>query len=232
MKQIFLNFNINSTSGTSEALKAFRANVQFCGTDVHCIVMTSCLPGDGKSTTSIGLSIALAQAGKKVLIVDADLRKSVMLKAYTDALGVVGFSEYLSGLSSLEEVKHNTQFGNLDIIFCGQYPANPTELLSSTAFKSFIEEQKKMYDYIIIDTPPLGLVVDAAVIASACDSVIVVFAEGKIKTGLANNVIKQLEKSGARIIGTVINKQSQKRGKYYGYSGKLARKYADGYSAE
>lgn len=229
MNQIELNFGINKVRSTSEALKSLRANVQFCGTDVHCIVMTSCLPGDGKSTTSVGLSIALAQAGKKVLLVDADLRKSVMLKTYTDARGVVGFSEYLSGLKSFDDVTYKTQLGNLDVIFCGQYPANPTELLSSTAFKSFIEQQQKCYDYVIIDTPPLGLVVDAAVIASVCDSVILVLPEGKIKSGLASNVLKQLEKSGARVIGAVLNKQSLKSeryGGYNGYSGKYAYKYS------
>ena len=210
MNKILLNFDINRIKSTSEALKSLRANVQFCGPDVHAIVVTSCLPGDGKSTTSLGLSMALAQAGKKVLLVDADLRKSVMLQQHTSATGVVGFSEYLSGLATLEDAKQNTQIGNLDVIFCGQYPANPTELLSSSAFKSFIEEEKKNYDYIIIDTPPLGLVVDAAVVASVCDSAIMVLAEGRIKSGMANDVKKQLEKSGARIIGAVLNMRTKK----------------------
>lgn len=226
MSEILINFDINRIRSTSEALKALRANVQFCGTDVKCIVITSCLPGDGKSTTSLGLSMALAQAGKRVLLVDADLRKSAMLKTYTDIKGVVGFSEYLSGLSELDEVKQKTQIGNLDVIFCGQYPANPTELLSSSAFKNFVEEEKKKYDYVIIDTPPLGLVVDAAIIASVCDSAIMVLAEGKIKSGLANEVKKQLEKTGARIIGAVLNKRTKKGKKYGGaYSG-YASKYA------
>jgi len=229
MNQIELNYDINKSRNTAEALKSLRANVQFCGTDVHCIVMTSCLPGDGKSTTSVGLSVALAQAGKKVLLVDADLRKSVLLKTYTEARGIVGFSEYLSGLKTLDEVKCKTQMGNLDIIFCGQYPANPTELLSSSAFKAFVDEQKKCYDYVIIDTPPLGLVVDAAVIASACDSAILVLPEGKIKSGLANNVLKQLEKSGAKIIGAVLNKQSYKSERYGGYNG-YSSKYGYRYS--
>lgn len=228
MNQVELNFDMIKTRSTGEALKSLRANVQFCGTDVHCIVMTSCLPGDGKSTTSMGLSISLAQAGKKVLLVDADLRKSMMLKSYTDIRGAVGFSEYLSGLKSLDDVKYNTQFGNLQVIFCGQYPANPTELLSSTAFKSFIDEQKQYYDYIIIDTPPLGLVVDAAVIASVCDSAIMVLPEGKIKGAHANKVLEQLKKSGAKVIGAVINKQDVKVDKY-GYSKKYSYRYSSYY---
>ena len=233
MNQIVLDFDINKIKNTSEALKSLRANVQFCGTDVHAIVITSCLPGDGKSTTSLGLAMALSQAGKKVLLVDADLRKSVMLKKYTNAVGVLGFSEFLSGLATLEDVKYNTQMGNLDIIFSGQYPANPTELLSSSAFKAFIESEKENYDYIIVDTPPLGLVVDAAVIASVCDSSILILAEGKVKAGLAKNVKQQLEKSGSRIIGVVLNKLSKKDekygGYYNGYSYKYAGKYAGNY---
>lgn len=237
MNQITLNFDISKSRGAAEAIKSLRANVQFCGTDVHCIVITSCLPGDGKSTISVGLSIALAQAGKRVLLVDADLRKSVMLKTCTDALNVTGFSEYLSGLAPIENVKCNTQFGNLDIIFCGQYPANPTELLSSSSFKAFVAEQRTEYDYVIVDAPPLGLVVDAAVIASACDSAMLVLPAGKIKSGFANNVLKQLEKSGARVIGAVLNKQPTKNGGYggyngYKYSGRYSAKYSADYSAK
>ena len=231
MGKVFINFDINRINSTGEALKALRANVQFCGTDVRSIVVTSCLPNDGKSTISIGLSMALALAGKRVLLVDADLRKSVMHKKYTNAVGILGFSEFLSGLATLEQVKQNTQIGNLDIIFCGQYPANPTELLGSSAFRAFIEEEKKKYDYIIVDTPPLGVVVDAAVVASACDSAIMILATGKIKSAWANDVKKQLEKSGARIIGVVLNKLSKKREKYGGtYSGGYA--YAAKYSAK
>ena len=219
MNQIFVNYDINRERTTREALKALRANVQFCGTDVHCIVITSCLPGDGKSTTSMGLSLALAQVGKKILLVDADLRKSTMLKTYTDAVGVLGFSEFLSGLASFDDVKCNTQFGNLDIIFCGQYPANPAELLSSSAFKSFVEEQKSKYDYIIIDTPPLGLVIDAAIVAQKCDGAIIVIAKDHVRLSQAKSVKDQIEKSGCKIIGTIINEVAQKKhtimDKYY-----------------
>ena len=218
MKNINLRLDAKELSCANEAFKSLRANVQFCGTDVKAIVITSCLTNDGKSTISLGLGVALAQAGKKVLMVDADLRKSVMLTTYSDEVGVVGFSEFLSGQASLADVKFSTQINGLEIIFSGQYPANPAELLSSSALKGFIDEQKANYDYIIIDTPPLGVVVDAAVVASICDSAILVIPEGKIKAELARNVKSQLEKSGAHIIGTVLNKH-HKKGKRYGYYG-------------
>ena len=216
MKNIVLNLDKSNPSGSSEAFKSLRANVQFCGPDVRTIVIASCLPNDGKSTVSLGLGIALAQAGKKVLVVDADLRKSAMLTTYSDESGVVGFSELLSGQAELADVKFSTQIAGLDIIFSGQYPANPAELLSSSALKSFVDSQKEEYNYIIVDTPPLGMVVDAAVIASVCDSTILVIRDGKIKSDLAKKVKVQLEKSGAHIIGAVLNKQ-EKTGKNYGY---------------
>ena len=240
MKRTFLNFEMDNSRAASEAFKALRANVQFCGTDVHAIVITSCLPDDGKSTTSMGLSLALARAGKKVLLVDADLRKSVMARKYSDEVGVMGFSELLSGQASLDDVIYATQEENMKIVFSGQYPANPAELLSSSALKLFVEEQKSNYDYIIIDTPPLGVVVDAAVVANVCDSAILVVAEGKIKGDFAIGVKEQLEKSGVHIIGVVLNANDKKckgaikyRGKYSGkYYGKHYGKYAEEYKAK
>lgn len=225
MKNITLNIDYNQLQTTGEAFKSLRANVQFCGPDVHAIVVTSCLPGDGKSTVSVGLGIALAQAGKRVLVVDADLRKSVMLNKFSDEVGVVGFSEFLSGQASIEDVKFATQYNGLDIIFSGQYPANPAELLSSSALKTFVEAQTRAYDYVILDTPPLGMVVDAAVVSSVCDSAVIVIPEEKIKSELAKKVMAQLEKSGAHIIGAVVNKRVKKSKNYGGYYSVYYGKY-------
>ena len=229
MKQTVLNINAQHSRFTSEAFKAMRANVQFCGPDVRAIVVTGCLPNDGKSTTSMGLAVALASAGKKTLLVDADLRKSVMIRKYSDITDAVGFSELLSHQAALEDVLYKTQFDKLDVIFSGQYPANPAELLSSSSLKAFVDERKKEYDYIIVDTPPLGIVVDAAIVASVCDSALLVIPEGKIKTDMALGVKAQLEKSGARIIGAVLNSTNKKSPRYSkGYYGK----YSSGYGVK
>ena len=180
----------------------------------------------------MGLSLALARAGKKVLLVDADLRKSVMVRKYSDEVGVIGLSELLSGQASIADVLYDTQEENMKVIFSGQYPANPAELLSSSALKSFVEEQKSQYDYVIIDTPPLGVVVDAALVANVCDSAILVIAEGKIKGDLAVGVKNQLEKSGVHIIGAVLNTNDKKHKKAVKYGGGYSKKYYGKYAEE
>lgn len=236
MKNIVLNFDKNEISVTDESFKSLRANIQFCGKDIHTIAVTSCLPNDGKSTISINLSRALALAGKKVLFVDADLRKSIIVKKYVEETGIVGLSELLSGQAEIDDVKYRTQIDNFDVIFSGQYPANPAELLSSKSFEDFLEEEKGKYDYIIIDTPPLGVVIDAAVVAGDCDGTVLVISEGRIKAKFAKNVMSQLEKSGAHILGAVINENEKTKsnrvsyGKYYKYYGKYYSKYSYKYS--
>ena len=236
MKNIVLNFEKNEISVTDESFKSLRANIQFCGKDIHTIAVTSCLPNDGKSTISINLTRALALAGKKALFVDGDLRKSIIVKKYVDTTGIIGLSELLSGQAELEDVKYRTQIENFDIIFSGQYPANPAELLSSSAFEDFLATVKGEYDYIIIDTPPLGVVIDAAVVAGDCDGTVLVLSEGRIKASFAKSVMNQLEKSGAHILGAVINENEKTKsnrvnyGKYYKYYGKYYNKYAYKYS--
>ena len=236
MKNVVLNYDKNEISVTDESFKSLRANIQFCGKDIHTIAVTSCLPNDGKSTISINLARSLALAGKKVLFVDADLRKSIIVKKYVEATGIMGLSELLSGQVEIDEVKYRTQIDNLDVIFSGQYPANPAELLSSKAFEDFLEEEKSEYDYIIIDTPPLGVVIDAAVVAGDCDGTVLVISEGRIKATFAKSVMSQLEKSGAHILGAVINENEKSKsnriqyGKYYKYYGKYYSKYSYKYS--
>lgn len=236
MKEVVLDFDKNEISVTDESFKSLRANIQFCGKNIHTIAVTSCLPNDGKSTISINLSRALALAGKKVLFVDADLRKSIIVKKYVDTSGIIGLSELLSGQAELDDVKYRTQIENFDIIFSGQYPANPAELLSSVAFEEFLATVKGEYDYIIIDTPPLGVVIDAAIVAGDCDGTVLVISEGRIKASFAKGVMNQLEKSGAHILGAVINENEKTKsnrvnyGKYYKYYGKYYSKYSYKYS--
>ena len=206
MRTINLDLKITKEYFVGEAFKTLRTNVQFCGTDVKAIAVTSCYPGEGKSTVSLELSRSLAEVGKKVLFIDADMRKSVVVRKYANAVGVCGLSQYLSGQNTLEEVLFATQVPNMHIIFSGQFPPNPVELLGSGAFKKLIQEQLEHYDYVIVDTPPMGAVIDCAVIANACDSAIMVVSVEKIPYRRAIAIKNQLAKSGVRILGVVLNR--------------------------
>ncbi len=221
-----------------EAFNTLRTNILFSGKDVKTIVVTSCMAHEGKTTISFETSRSLAESGKRVLLVDADLRKSVMASRLTKERGITGLSQLLSGQITTEQAIYHTNIEGLDIIFAGPYPPNPTELVGSLAFKELISENRDRYDYIIVDAAPLGLVIDAAVMATYCDGAVVVINEGRIKYRMAQSVKEQLEKSGCRILGVVLNQIDRKRtisssdtyygskyeSSYYGYSGKSEQK--------
>lgn len=214
MRKIELDFGEPQKYFIDEAYKTLRANIQFCGTDVKAIAITSCHPNEGKSTVAIEVARSLAEAGKKVLLIDADMRKSVLVKKYASSTGICGLSQYLSGQNSWEDVLYATQQENFHIVFSGQFPANPVELLGSSAFANMIEAQKKVYDYVIVDTPPLGIVIDCAVIANVCDSAIMVISAEKVSVRRATIVKNQLCKSGVHILGVVLNKVRHGRMRY------------------
>ena len=215
MRTIELNFGDSQKYFVEEAYKTLRANIQFCGTDVKAIAVTSSHPNEGKSTVSMSLSKALAEAGRRVLFIDADLRKSVIMQRYANEAGIVGLSQYLSGQNEWDEVVCATQIEGLHVVFSGQFPANPVELLGSKAFASMIEEKTKVYDYVVVDTPPLGMVIDCAVIANVCDSAVIVIASEKTSIRRANMVKDQLTKSGVHILGVILNKVRSGRMHYH-----------------
>ncbi len=196
---------------STEAYRTLRTNMQFCGSDVKCIALTSCMPNEGKTTIAFEMAKSFAEVGKKVLLIDADLRKSVAVRKYTTEMGVVGLSRFLSGQATEDEVIFHTQYPGFDIIFAGQYPPNPVELLSGLTFRKLIEDSKSVYDYVLIDTPPLGMVIDCAVVAGICDSALMVVSVGKIHRVQAIEVKEQLERSGVRILGVILNHNTGKR---------------------
>ncbi|NLZ82181.1 MAG: CpsD/CapB family tyrosine-protein kinase [Clostridiales bacterium] len=211
---------------TIEAFNTLRTNIQLCGNDIKAIGITSCIPGEGKSSVSIQLAESLAGAGKKVIFIDADLRKSVIVARYRVEQKVIGLTLYLSGVDSSNEFIYNTNIENLDIIVAGPVPPNPSELLGSVKFKEFLEELKSIYDYIIIDTPPLGSVIDSAVIAPICDGMIMVIEANKISYKFAHRVKNQLDRTDCRILGTVLNKVNVKDKSYYSnYYGNYKNRY-------
>jgi capsular exopolysaccharide synthesis family protein len=213
MKTIEIIRNEQDNYFIREAFNTLRTNVLFSGKDVKTIIVTSCFAHEGKTTVSFNLCTSLAEAGKRVLLVDADLRKSAFITRYTKEKGVVGLSQVLSGQVDLSNAIYPTSVKGLDVIFTGPFPPNPTELVGSPAFRELLASQRPIYDYIIIDAPPLGLVIDAAVMGSFCDGAVLVVNTGTVKRRVALDVKAQLEKSGTRLIGVVLNQVQKKSGR-------------------
>ena len=211
----------------NEAIKTLRTNIQFCGNGIKTIMLTSSLPDEGKSDITFAMASSLAQIGKKVVLVDADIRKSVLVSRYQLEREVSGLSQYLSGQRSLENVLYDTNIENLSIIFAGPYSPNPADLLEESLFGDMISKLKEKYDYIIVDTPPMGNLIDGAIVARQCDGAVMVIESGSISYRLEQRVKGQLEKSGCRILGVVLNKVNMKRNgyysKYYGKYGKYSK---------
>ena len=201
-----------------EAFRALRSNIQFCGSDIRTIMFTSCIPNEGKSYVSYTTAKVFAETGKKVLFLDADLRKSVLRKRlHQSNRRTKGLSHFLSGQAGLNEIICPSETEeNLSVIFTGPFPPNPAELLSGTLFKLGIRKLRDEFDYIIIDAPPIGSVIDAAIIAGESDGVIMVIAANTVSYRMAQAAKGQLEKANCRILGTVLNKVNVKEAGYYG----------------
>ena len=217
---------------SKEAFKMIRTNIEFTGGDLKVICITSCSPNEGKSSISFELAKSYAQLGKKVLLVDADLRKSVMRQLHKRGKVRLGLVNYLVEKCELDDAICTTDEKNLHMIFSGPVPPNPSELLSNKRYLQMIEKLREEYDMVIIDTPPLGNVIDAAVISKCCDGAVIVIAAGSISYRFARKVKEQLDVTGCRILGCVLNKvdlsASSYYGKYYGkYYGQYYGKYGE-----
>lgn len=206
--------NLDYTS--REAYKTLRTNVQFCGSDIKIIAVTSSIPNEGKSMVSFNLAAAMAESGSKVLFVDADLRKSVLIGRYKISNSIKGLTQYLSGVEQQNDIIYKTNFENMDVILSGPVPPNPAELLGNERFDALLEYTRRNYDYVIIDTPPIGHVIDAAIVAQKTDGVVFLISQKTVSYKFAQKQINQLKKSGCRILGAIMNKvERDKKGKYY-----------------
>lgn len=230
MQTITINKTDTMNFHGKEAYKTLRTNIQFAGEDVKVISMTSCTPNEGKSSVTMNLALSLAEAGKRVLFVDADMRKSILTGRYKIKNARLGLSHYLSGQCPIENAVSVTNVDKFHMIVAGPVPPNPSELLESKRFSKFIEEMKKVYDYVIIDCPPLGSVVDALIIGRISDGVALVIASEEISYKFVQKIKKQLELAECKILGVVLNKVNLKSMSYYGkYYGKY---YGEYYSNE
>lgn len=229
MKRVSLK-KLDWSYGMTEEMNTLRTNIQFAGVDKKVIMETSCLSGEGKSSTMYRLAVSLTELGKKVLLIDADMRKSVLVNIVENGVVDKGLSHYLSGQCNLAEAVYGTNIRGLHILFAGPVPPNPTELLAGPLFEETLKSFRDIYDYVLIDAAPLGLVVDAAIIAKKCDASIMIVESNNIKYRFAQEVKEKLEATGCPILGAVLNKvERQKSGKYYG---KYYKKYyGDKYEA-
>ena len=225
METVSINKITKKNFQLEEAYKTLRSNIQFSGSDVKVIGFTSSQPDEGKSSVSLNLAVSMAELGKKVMFIDADLRKSVLLGRYRINRPIKGLSHYLSGLNSLNQVIYSANIDNLHLIFSGQIPPNPSELLNSKVFSDLVSDLRKEYDYIIIDTPPLGAVIDAAIISQNCDGMALVIEANAISYKFAQKVKEQLDKTETKILGVILNKVDMSDTGYYGkHYGKYYKK--------
>ena len=230
MKPIQLNLPGNNDFFTGEAYKVLRTNLQFCGKDIKVIALTSCNANEGKSTVSLHIAKSFAELGKNVLMIDADMRKSVIAGRNTTVTKPRGLSEVLTGLNTLEECIYPVENTSLHILFAGKYPPNPVELLNSKYFEELIQKSRERYDYIIVDTPPLGQVIDAAVIAKQCDGVAMIISNSKVHYKAAQMVVDTIQKSGCKMLGVIRNSTKRQKGGYYYQKYGYGSKY--GYTAQ
>lgn len=198
-----------------EASKTLRTNIRFTGMDTKTIVITSCFPNEGKSDVLFQLALEIGNMGNTVLIVDADIRNSRYITRYQVEQNVRGLSEYLSGQVGGSEIIYKTNFTGVDIIFSGPPAPNPSELLEQRAFALLLETMRDKYDYILVDTPPIGSLIDAAIAAKQCDGAILVIENERVSRSMAVKAKEQLEMSGCRLIGAVLNKVDIRSSRYY-----------------
>ncbi|EPY2279278.1 CpsD/CapB family tyrosine-protein kinase [Clostridium sporogenes] len=205
-------------SPISEAYRTLRTNIQFSSFDekISVIFVTSSTPGEGKSTTSANLAITMAQNGAKTILVDCDLRKPNVHKLFKLS-NTKGLSNLLIEDNSIDGVIQQSSVENLHILTSGVKPPNPSELLSSQKMKKFIEMSKEHYDYIILDTPPVGVVTDAQLVSQYSDGGILVTASGQVERELAIRAKQLLQKVNAKILGVVLNKVDTESGSGYRY---------------
>ena len=209
-----------------EYYNALRTKIQLSGNNLQVISITSVKPGEGKSTTSTNIAWAFARAGYKTLLVDADIRNSVMSGVFKSREKITGLTEFLSGTTDLSHGLCDTNVENLFVVQAGSISPNPTALLQSENFSTMIDTLRKYFDYIIVDTAPIGIVIDAAIITQKCDASVLVTAVGEANRKDVQKAKGQLEQTNKPFLGVVLNKFNTSAEKYgsYGEYGSYGKK--------
>jgi tyrosine-protein kinase Etk/Wzc len=223
----------NPLSSIAESFRRLRTNVQYAQIDrpVQTILVTSPNPAEGKSTCVSNLSIAFAQSGKKVLLIDTDLRKPALHNEF-GLKREPGISDVLFGGADEESAIQQTVVENLSVVCCGTIPPNPAEILGSQKMRDFLERMKKRYDFLLFDSPPSLAVTDPSILATVVDGVLVVVSSGNTRIDALNRTLEILEGVGGKVLGVVLNNFDlrQAYGGYYGYY--RYRYYSYGYGSK
>lgn len=218
-----------------EAVNRLRINISFLGSDIRKIMIISSEPNEGKSFLALNLWNQMAEAGEKTIFVDADMRNSTVVAKYAlernDGKEMKGTSHYLAGNAELQDVLVHTKYGAGDLIPNVENIINPSMLLENNRFQELLDALARHYRYVFVDAPPLGLVSDGERIGNICDGAILCVRSGTTPKGVVRESIRQLERSGCPLLGIVLNRVDENKGKYYHsyygrkYGGKYYGKY-------
>ncbi len=214
-----LSLSVQDSSAPSspimEAYRVLRTNIEFSSSidKIQVLLITSSLQGEGKSTTVANLARAFAYAGTKTLVLDLDLRRPVQHKFYS-LDNTVGVSEIIVGKATCEEAIQTTDTENLHILTSGYRPPNPAELLASPALSELVATLRKSYDMIIMDTPPVNLLADAAILTKEADASILVVSAGNAELDDVKVSLETLRRSGTKLLGTVLNNVTRQSSSY------------------
>lgn len=208
---------------SNEAYKTLRTNIQFyqANNQLKTLVITSSCLQEGKSTTVFNLANTFGESGKKVLIIDCDLRKPTLHKLY-NVPNDKGITNLLATQIDVKVVLNKSSFQGVDFITCGTIPPNPSELLNSKCMEFYLNSFKEVYDYIILDTPPICMVTDAQILAGKCDGTLLVVASGQTDKNKLLEAKSLLDNVGANILGIILTKVKVRKTKYddyYKYTG-------------
>ena len=210
--------NKKSSFAVREAYKSLRTNVRFFLRDKGCkrISITSAVAGEGKSITLLNLAISVAEDGNKVLLIDGDLRRPALGRLLVEPASP-GLSNVLAGITTPQEAIRTELYPNLDVLFSGDIPPNPSELLGRDKMGELIEEMSKKYDYILVDTPPVNVVSDASIVANLLDGVLLLVRQGRTRKDAIKRAVSNLELTGIKPLGFVLNGVDLSDGKAYDY---------------
>ena len=210
--------NKNTSFHIREAFKSLRTNIRFFQTTESCrkFCITSSVASEGKSITTLNLAITFAEADQRVLLIDADLCRPSLARLLIEKASP-GLSNVLAGLCTEEEAIRKNVYPNLDVMLSGEIPPNPSELLGTSRMKQMIDKLSASYEYILVDTSPVGIVSDACLVASILDGVLFLVRQYKTEKDTLARSLRQLQNAGVRVMGFVINGYEDERigyGKY------------------